>query len=288
MAPTGPRTRDWCFTIHLPPDWVYEHDPSITRYCIFQEEVCPTTGRHHYQGYVCFKKPKRLSEVKHILGREEAHLEAMRGTREQARDYAQKEESRVPGYEPQVHGVFPATDSRPEFKESLLKAIDPSRRLSQVVEEDPVFFARHHRAIERIRQIKAKRRSGEEECNVVAYWGEPGSGKSWRMFHDYPVTDDVFIMPDDGIPHYYDGESVVLWDNFMDTQVPLMRFLTFCDRWPTKSRILYGAAPISALTIVLTSVRPPSEWYNIETPTSRQEVMRRIKTEIHVLRSDWQ
>lgn len=69
MAPSPPRSRDWTFTIFLPPDWVYEHDENKTRYCIFQEEIAPDTGRHHYQGYIQFKRAKRLSEVKNILGR---------------------------------------------------------------------------------------------------------------------------------------------------------------------------------------------------------------------------
>lgn len=288
MVPGPPRARDWTFTVFLPPDWVYEHNADVTRYCIFQEEVAPDTGRHHYQGYIQFKRPKRLSEVKNILGRQDAHLEIMRGTREEARDYCRKEDSRVPGYLPQEHGVFVATGARPDFKQQLELATDPSRRLSQVVVEQPEFFARHYRAIERMRQLKMKARSGEEDVHVVAYWGEPGSGKTHRMFHDFPVTDDVFIMPDDGVPHYYDGERIVLWDEFDDTQVPLKRFLRFVDKWPTKSRILYGVAPISAMVIALTSCRPPSEWYNIETPTSRREVERRIKEVVHVQRSDWE
>lgn len=67
------------------------------RYVCWQLERAPDTGRLHLQGYVEFFKPQRLRAAQQALRAPTAHLEKRRGTRDQARDYCRKEESRVQG-----------------------------------------------------------------------------------------------------------------------------------------------------------------------------------------------
>lgn len=67
------------------------------RYAIFQLERCDTTGRLHVQGYLEFKGPCRPPAAKRAIGNESAHVEKRRGSRQEARDYARKEETRVCG-----------------------------------------------------------------------------------------------------------------------------------------------------------------------------------------------
>jgi len=60
---------------------------------VYQQEECPTTKKHHYQGYVEFKGTKTLSALKKIS--DTTHWENRMGTREEAYAYCQKDATRV-------------------------------------------------------------------------------------------------------------------------------------------------------------------------------------------------
>lgn len=67
------------------------------KYGIWQQERCPTTGRLHLQCYFEFRKPLRMPAVKRAIGDASAHVEPRQGSREEARDYCQKAETRTAG-----------------------------------------------------------------------------------------------------------------------------------------------------------------------------------------------
>ncbi len=107
---TRQRGRRWCFTYQIPVcplgvtlllsddtirDEVTADGGDNLAYCIMQREVSPTTGRHHMQGYMCFKTKMRFTAVK-ALCLQGAHWEVARGNLKQNVDYCSKEESRAP------------------------------------------------------------------------------------------------------------------------------------------------------------------------------------------------
>lgn len=54
--------RNWCFTINDASEvgsFAIPNDRNEIRYCVWQEEVCPETTRHHLQGYIELNKPMR-------------------------------------------------------------------------------------------------------------------------------------------------------------------------------------------------------------------------------------
>lgn len=65
------------------------------RYVSWQLERGDAEGTPHIQGYVELSRPTRLAPLKTWLPT--AHFEARRGTREQARDYTRKDDTREPG-----------------------------------------------------------------------------------------------------------------------------------------------------------------------------------------------
>ncbi len=94
----GQRTA-WCFTINNPRD-----DPQIlvtdlttnprVRYFIFQLEKGVETNTPHFQGYIEFGRSVRFSVVTRDVFHGLAHVEARRGSREQARNYCMKDEGK--------------------------------------------------------------------------------------------------------------------------------------------------------------------------------------------------
>ena len=50
---------------------------------VCQRELAPTTGQTHWQGYVRCATRKRMTTIKRLLNRENAHLEIAKGTEQQ-------------------------------------------------------------------------------------------------------------------------------------------------------------------------------------------------------------
>lgn len=115
-GPTRQRLRCWVFTIQTNifdggegegdrytdgegraewDPWGLQYDGSDWRYCIAGAERCPKTGRYHWQGYAEFNKAMDLVAVKKALDCNYVHLEARRGTQEQAIAYCRKEDTGV-------------------------------------------------------------------------------------------------------------------------------------------------------------------------------------------------
>ncbi|ESU40852.1 DNA-dependent RNA polymerase beta' subunit/160 kD subunit [Giardia duodenalis] len=94
--------RSYCFTYNL-PDGTETWTPgeplsNKVRYVIWQLERAPTTNQLHVQGYVEFKNATRVAGAQRALGLPNtAHFEMRRGTREQARNYCKKDDTRLEG-----------------------------------------------------------------------------------------------------------------------------------------------------------------------------------------------
>lgn len=147
--------RAWCFTVNN-PTFAPEDLPAATyeRYVCWQLE-CGENGTVHVQGYVEFDRPVRLAALKRWLAT--AHFEKRHGTREQARDYCRKEDSRLAG--PYERGDFAAGGAG--TRNDLAEAVNALKEggIRAVVEQCPTAFVKFHRGIYELqRQMEVKPR----------------------------------------------------------------------------------------------------------------------------------
>lgn len=131
--------RNWCFTLNNPTAPIEWPSDKIT-YAVYQKEK-GENGTEHYQGYVELKNVQRLSALKKILPT--AHWEIRRGTQEQARDYAMKEDTRIDG--PWEFGELKAQGKRNDLEQAykLLKEGGAKR----VAQEMPTVYIKFHRGL---------------------------------------------------------------------------------------------------------------------------------------------
>lgn len=136
----------WCFTLNNPESDLGQW-PETVKYAVYQGEI-GESGNYHFQGYVEFYSNQRLSALKELVPG--AHWEKRRGTAEQAREYAMKEESRVEG--PWEFGVF--TSSRQGARTDLATACDLVRTIGAraVAREYPEVYAKFHRGLHALEQ----------------------------------------------------------------------------------------------------------------------------------------
>lgn len=86
------------FTINNPvltPEELWAKAKDHARYLIFNKEKAPETGTIHYQGYIEFFKQKRYGWCSKNLA--PGWYKMRQGTREEARAYSSKGDSRIEG-----------------------------------------------------------------------------------------------------------------------------------------------------------------------------------------------
>jgi len=81
------KVRHWALTLWENP---LVKLPEGVRYAIYGYEICPDTGREHWQTYIELFSPQRFSWVKKIYG-DKTHIERKKKTRDQEREYCMKD-----------------------------------------------------------------------------------------------------------------------------------------------------------------------------------------------------
>lgn len=214
------RARTWCFTWNNPPG-VSENalekafDEGDYRYLVAQLEV-GKSGTPHWQGYVEWKRPMRFNALKKLWPL--VHWEARKGTRDEARAYCMKEDSRATTVHNTVAGPHElgkwigGQGSRSDLA-AVMDRVRAGATMRELCEEFPAAALRYSSGLQKARLIFA---SDERlsEPQVTLLYGPPGCGKT-RMVYD-EFKQDLWVNPL-GAGGWYDGydqHENALFDDF--------------------------------------------------------------------------
>lgn len=265
------RRRNYCWTLFIdePAEEYSEstllgrlQEDSRVKYCIWQLERCPESGRLHLQGYIELSRALRLGGIKQILGTT-VHIEPRRGNRNQARDYCRKEESRIAG--PFEYGNF--GEANQQGKRSDLLAIrerlEEGATELEIAQEHFGPWCRYYKAFKRYKGLLTEGRSWKTEVHI--YWGKAGTGKTKKAYDDAKEQDWAVYdvpRPNGGSVWFdgYEGHEVLLLDDFYGW-VPLHLLLKLGDRYAMQIPVKGGMVPFTARRLVITSNSPVDEWY---------------------------
>lgn len=156
--------RHFCFTINNPGENALEF-PGHVKYSSWQKEE-GESGTVHYQGYVELDKPIKLGGIKKWGGDwARAHLEPRKGTREQAREYTRKEESRIDG--PWEHGTWSekAQGKRCDL-EDIKERLWEGATVDEVAEEYPGSYIRYSNGIAKLAEVAQRRKRARIEAEL--------------------------------------------------------------------------------------------------------------------------
>ena len=117
------------------------------RYAVFQLEV-GENGTPHYQGYIEFTQTVTWTALKNI--NPTLHIEIRRGTRQEARQYCMKEESRAQGHEPVEIGDWISGQGKRSDIHSASDAILQGELLRAVVSTYPAVYVKYSRGLEKL------------------------------------------------------------------------------------------------------------------------------------------
>lgn len=312
----GQRVRAWCFTYNLshPDEFKNAHKNAFRGYVdtclntlreslalklkcsyyVIGEEICPTTGRHHFQGYAFWKGKKAFSVLKsEIPG---AHWEAAKGSPKQNYDYCTKDEHFV------TYGERPiGNDERSE------KAARSKKKRQEQIADDwdaakkgkfECLQPHHIKAWEYIFAKYGEQAEDRKELCNYWIWGPSGCGKS-------KVVRDVWgsSFYNKGMNKWWDGynhEKVVVLEDFAPEHATQLayRMKIWADHYAFNAEVKGGMLHIRPTIFIVTSQysiedafrecdhetksamerRFQELRYNAEVPTMMQELAGRTAT----------
>jgi len=167
--------RRWCYTLNNPssPDASHVLNEHAT-YHIYEPEVAPETGTPHLQGYVCFKKRVRLTQLKTYLPT--AHWEPAAGKPSQNVAYCSKEGAAV------IYGVQPKDTTGAADWTAARRAAEEGR-LGDIPDDMYIRYRTNFLGIRAENQVQAP-----PLAHLTGLWiyGESGIGKSRAVREMFP------------------------------------------------------------------------------------------------------
>ncbi len=236
---------------------------------IFQQERCPSSGRLHLQGYVEFDREVGWDDAKVLLGGE-CHLKDSYKDKATNVIYCSKRDGRLRGTKVEYRGLDPANfprtsggQGRRTDLETIRKKLDGGATLREIARNHFSSFVRYRQSFQAYITLMSSERNWKTE--VFIYWGEPGCGKSYKARKENP---GLFTMPQqsgdrtwfDG----YQGQDVVLWNEFHGGVCPWTLLLDLCDEGPFKVQIKNFFVEWLPKKIIFTSNTEWIDWYKFD------------------------
>nr|WDW25916.1 MAG: replication-associated protein [Canine stool-associated circular virus] len=281
--------RSYCVTLNnptprdleAPQDFssLFEAIPDI-RYAIWQLER-GTEGTLHIQAYLELVRPQRFSffGTTSLKG---AHFEARKGSRDQAREYCRKEDSRING--PWETGSYETggQGNRSDLT-GVVEAIKRRAPLFDIVQDSPEVFIKYHRGIKEAINVlnPPVPRDPTQEVEVHFYYGPSGCGKTRAITAD-AGTMGVYWKDNGKWWDGYQDHITVICDDFSGRSMAYSDFKRWFDRYPCRVEFKGGSTELVARRFYISAISLPDLWWDRDVVKTFNwtEVARRI-THVH-------
>lgn len=296
------KQQSWCFTNYELPsaeslvDLLKEHSV----YGVFQKELCPTTQREHYQGFVRFTSCRTLTGVVKLCA---MHWERRlpNSTDQAAYEYCEKEDSKLEG--PWTWGNKPIWSKRGQRNDLLVvsRDIKLGKTLEEIADLYPCQFIKYHGGIGRLVEIQPV---VKPVPHVQWYWGASGLGKTYYAT-SCPLIEvglDLLFCPGGLPPQQGESEGAAgpsqitvgisnppprtfesyttkmnrwIFDDYCEAHVKYEDLKRFIDRYAVTVPAMYRSYKFVPKEIVITCTYPPKHFWS---GTKLQQIMRRVES----------
>lgn len=273
-----------------------------------ERALCDVLGHSNFYGTICTSKtehnhihlvttedkPTRFKALAKKLGN--AHIEPMRGTKEEAEDYIEKE------------GNFSQDDKPEEEREKILgyfgnkKAIENNQGKRTDLDLDKLILSgelnasnideyilnnthseQSARQIEtryaRVKSVQYGKKN--RDVKVIYVEGESGAGKTYGAYERYK---DIFTASMDTDASFkfdgYRGESTVILDELRPGIYNKEYLFKLLDDYPLSLNVKGGRFYACYTTVIICTTFPLAKWYSDENyennDNNRKQFMRRI------------
>lgn len=279
--PNSRKQNRFCFTLFNYDNWTVPlagGDLDSIRYLCFGEEVCPTTGRRHLQGYIVFRDAILIRDVIDTCFIDcDVRVLVARGKTSDNVAYCRKD------------GTFTWFGDQPEDESSAMERLrgyvreirDENKSVAQFVLDMPEVFHMYGRTLERAEDLVLSGRARNFVPTVYWLYGPTGSGKTRRAVELGGDSVYWYQHSDNGWQDGYTNQSCIIIDDFRGN-VKYEELLRMLDRYPYSfPRRGRRPVPCMATTFIITSSLSPDEAYPRRNERdSIAQLRRRITEEI--------
>lgn len=247
-----------------------EFDEKKMTYMGYEKEICPTTGRHHWQGFVYWKNQHTVKAGAKLL--KNAHVENSIGSLEDNEKYCNKEGNMV------TFGTRPKQGKRTDLEDLTRDIFEGRLNAEDVIEENPIMYHQYGRTLEKAEDMRMRKLFRTEMTEGIWIVGESGSGKSHMAFENYSADTHYLFRSDNGWWEGYKQQEIVIINDFRG-EIKYGELLQIIDKWPyfVKRR---GREPMPFISkkVIITSTQTPWEVYNkLSESDNMNQLLRRIK-----------
>lgn len=281
-------SKHWVFTLNNPPhpdseyQNFFESNSSLFSYACFQREV-GEAGTPHLQGYIEMKKRIRITGLKKLPYLATAHFEKRRGTRDEARAYCTKEDTRAPGHSFFETGSLPQAQGRRSDLREAIEYLQDGHLLSDVAKEYPSVYVKYHKGLSALCNATSSWRNDAPEVHLL--YGDAGAGKT-RYVYEHSSPDKLWVSPIGKAGWFdgYEGQEDVLIDDFAGrmSHTSLTDLLRILDRYTLFVPVKGGFTRFCPKRIFLTTNYLPSAWYDWTTRSPQRVALARRFSQLHV------
>lgn len=263
------RQRRYCFTLNNPTD---AHRVGLSAiecvYIVYGEEIAPTTGTPHLQGFVCFTNGRSIVGIVAEIGG--GHWEPARGTSKQAATYCKKDGNFIErGALPDQHGRRTDIDEIIQWLDDFITDNGRAPSAREVAKLQPKAMLRYRNFMELCR-LKAPVviRQGEprpwqldlstellgeaDDRSILFYVDEDGGkGKTW--FQQWFLSNNPDITQMIGVGRREDMAFAIDPDKsvfFINVPRDGMQFLQYSVLEMLKDRMVFSTKYTSEMKIL--------------------------------------
>lgn len=230
--------------------WRRRADEGIITKLVMGKEVCPTTQREHYQGYVTFKKSVRRKWLKENID-EKCNWQPEYSA-DMAAIYCMKRDL--------VIYVNKSKQGKSSEFDTVIEEITKNKKQKlDIITMYPKTYVQRHAGLDKLLQVfdEAPRR---DDVNVRWYWGVSGAGKSYSA--DQEAGPNAYHVSDTKL-QWFDGyngqENVTIHE--LDPACNFSLLLKLCDKGPVRVPIKGSTVPWRAKNIWITKMEHPLELF---------------------------
>ena len=222
-------------------------------YMCYGIEICPTTKRLHWQGFVIFTSRHRMSAVKTLLHSSTIHVERMRGTVQESIEYCRKDGNF------QEWGTIPSGMKRSQLSNADILTTLRTKKVRDIISSTPELMYRARELL--YIQNTIVNDTPKKWKTWIWFWtGVTGAGKTTRLINYSNILNKDFYFKHDNSKFWdgYNGQEIVVFD---DVIYPISHLLRLHNPTPQLVNLKGGSINFRARIIIICTNYSIDEWY---------------------------
>ena len=288
------KTRNWAISVkgwdyYDTTEWEEElinhteqDGTKLVRYLSIGKHTGHKTGYQHCHLNLELERPKTMHFIKtKLFMRNDIHVEARKGTREQCDAYLTKDH-----YFREIANTRRLRPGHRTDLDDLYDMIEEGATLYDCYREHFGTTVRCYRGLREYIALRNTIQSTQtifDPPEVIVYVGPSGSGKSWRCSTDpdYMAGGYRFSIQMDSKVYFdgYNNQKTIWFDEFSGRTLPFTTFCQLADRFAARYETKGGSVLISGLKkIIISTIQFPHLWWagSERFNTDTEQLYRRI------------